>query len=52
MNTTYRAPVTTRLHAVVAAVAVTLAMLSGIDHLAATEGSAALVAQQSASRAA
>ena len=52
LNTTpYRAPATARLHAVVAAAIVTLAMLSGIDHLAGTEGSAALVAQQSAARA-
>jgi hypothetical protein len=53
MNTTlYSTPVATRLHAVVAAAIVTLAMLSGIDHLAGTEGSAALVAQQTAARAA
>ncbi len=53
MNTTpYRAPATARLHAVVAAAIVTLAMLSGIDRLAGTEGSAALVAQQTAARAA
>lgn len=47
-----QAPVTTRLNAVIAAAIVTLAMLSGIDNLAATEGSAAQVAQQTAARAA
>ena len=53
MNTTlYSTPFATRLHAVVAAAIVTLAMLSGIDRLAGTEGSAALVAQQTAARAA
>ena len=53
MNTTLpRTPATARFHAVVAAVIVTLAMLSGIDRLAGTEGSAALVAQRTAARAA
>lgn len=53
MNTTLpRTPATTRLHAVVAAALVTLAMLSGIDRLAATDASSALVAQQAAARAA
>lgn len=52
MNTLPRTPVATRIHAVLAAAVVTLAMLSGIDNLAGTEGSAALVAQQAAARAA
>jgi hypothetical protein len=34
MNTTSRTPLTSRLYAVVAAVAITLAMLTGIDTLA------------------
>jgi hypothetical protein len=34
MNTTPRTPITSRLYAVVAAVAITLAMLTGIDTLA------------------
>jgi hypothetical protein len=34
MNTTSRTPITSRLYAVVAAVAITLAMLTGIDTLA------------------
>jgi hypothetical protein len=48
----YAAPAASRFAAVFAAAIVTLAMLSGIDNLAATEGSAALVATQAAAGAA
>ena len=47
-----RTSAASRLNAVFAAALVTLAMLSGIDRLAGTEASSALVAQQTAARAA
>jgi hypothetical protein len=53
MNATlYRTPAVARFAAVFAAAIVTLATLSGIDNLAASEGAAALVATQVAARAA
>jgi hypothetical protein len=51
MNTPLpRTPASTRFAAVFAAAIVTLATLSGIDNLAATESSAALVATQAAAQ--
>jgi hypothetical protein len=53
MNATlYRTPAVARFAAVFVAAIVTLATLSGIDNLAASEGSAALVATSVAARAA
>jgi hypothetical protein len=44
--------IATRLQAFAAAAFITLTMLAGIDHLAATDGAAAMLAQTAAARSA